>query len=101
MTEQLTELEQVKQAAISYLESTKPEHWQSYAKELSQGKAMLLDQVFHIGRWTFDFETGVLLGDADIAEDVRRYGMTLRHDEESGWLVEGDFWEREQWEFDD
>ena len=100
-TERLAELEQVRQAAIGFLKRTRPEQWRTHVEELSRGKAMLLDQVFHIGRWTFDFGTGVLLRDADIAEEVRRYGMTLRHDKESGWLVEDDFWEREQWEFDD
>jgi hypothetical protein len=98
MNDNVQALEQVRQATIAFLQDNQPVNWQMHVEELTRGKPMLTDGVYRIGRWTFDFATGTLLREADITPEVRRYGMSLVHDD-TGWRVRADFWEREQWDF--
>ena len=99
MSEQLDALEMVRHVAIGFLKENKPINWEGHIEELKRGALLAEDGSYRIGRWSFDFGSLVLLRDADIATEVRRYGMLFRN---SGgvYTVVDDFWERETFDFE-
>lgn len=101
MADRLEQLEQVKQAAIGFLEQEQPMNWAVHRDELQRGAVMFVAGAYRIGRWTFDFQTMNLLREADVAPEVRRYGMKLEPADDQGFRVTGDFWEQERWDFAD
>ncbi len=99
MTEKLKQLEFVRAEAIRFLAEEQTLNWHIHIKELKAGGAMFLDDTYRIGRWTFDFESLILLRDADIASEVRRYGLVFEKKGDSKFRIIRDLWERESYDF--
>lgn len=90
------ELEDIRRAAVAYLEAKKPLKWEIHASEIGLGGILLLGGEQRIGRWKIERQPDsvTLIREADIAPEVRRFGLTLSNT--SGrYQVTADFWERE------
>ena len=91
-----SDLEKIKQSAISYLKTKKPLNWETHLAELERGAVLDLGQEQRIGRWivTTEDNSVTLVRDADIAPEVRRFGLVfVKRDGE--YTVTSEFWERE------
>ena len=85
-------------SAIRFLEQEKPFKWEVHVVELKRAAIMMIDGLYRIGRWVFDFETLTLLRQADIVpgvSEIRNYGLVFQQDSISGYRVVQDFWERQ------
>jgi hypothetical protein len=91
-----TDLEKIKQAAISYLKDKKPLNWEIHLAEIERGAPLDLEHEQRIGRWivTVEPDSVTLVRDADVAPEVRRFGMVFVK-KNGDYVVTRDFWERE------
>ena len=94
-----SDLEEIKQAAIIYLKTNKPLKWEVHLAEIERGAVLDLSHEQRIGRWivTSERESVTLIRDADIAPEVRRFGMVFAR-KDGEYVVTSDFWERESFE---
>lgn len=90
------ELEEIKQAAIVYLETKKPLKWEIHLAEIKCGAIFDFEYEQRIGRWKIEQgnDSVTLIRDADIAPNVRRFGMILSK-KYGKYQVFSEFWEQE------
>ncbi len=90
------DLEKIKRSAISYLQTKKPMNWEIHLAEIERGAILDLDEEQRIGRWiiTAQDNTVQMVRDADVAPEVRRFGMVFAN-KDGEYVVTSDFWERE------
>ncbi len=81
---------------IVYLETKKPLKWEIHVAEIKRGEIFDSEHEQRIGRWKIEQENDsvILIRDADIAPDVRRFGMVLSN-KYGKYQVISEFWERE------
>lgn len=92
------ELAALQRVVLAHLQDKRPLNWEMHAAELQRGAPMTLGNEQRIGRWLVsvaDDHKVLVLRDADVAPDVRRYGLEMRRGD-GGFSVTADFWEREQ-----
>lgn len=89
-------LEKIKQSAISYLKTKKPLNWEIHLAEIERGAILDLGQEQRIGRWvvTTKDDSVLLVRDADITQEVRRFGLVFTKTGNE-YVVTNEFWERE------
>ena len=94
-----SDLEKIKQSAISYLKTKKPLNWEIHLAEIERGAILELEQEQRIGRWmvTTEVDSVTLVRDADIAPEVRRFGMVFVK-RDGTYTVASEFWERESFQ---
>lgn len=94
-----SDLEKIKQTAITYLKTKKPLKWEVHLAEIERGAVLDLGNEQRIGRWivTTERDSVTLIRDADVAPEVRRYGMVFAK-RDGEYVVTSDFWERESFE---
>lgn len=97
----LDELELIRIEAIRFLEQERPFKWAVHVDELKRDAIMLVDGLYRIGIWVFDFETLTLLREPDIAPEVVIYGLVFQRDPISGYRVVQDLWGHESYDFGD
>lgn len=90
------DLEKIKQTAIVYLETKKPLNWEIHLAELRRGAVFDFEHEQRIGRWMVESgaDSVTLIRDADVAPEVRRFGLVLVK-KADGYEVVSEFWERE------
>lgn len=90
------ELEEIKQAVIVYLEAKKPLKWEIHLAEIKRGAIFDFEHEQRIGRWKIEQgnDSVTLIRDADIAPNVRRFGMILSN-KYGKYQVISEFWEQE------
>lgn len=91
----INDLVKIKEVAIEYLTRKKPLNWKIHVEELQRGAVMKIEGTYRIGIWIYDRATMTLIRDAEMADEVRRYGMIFKRDDEHGFVVVKDFWESE------
>ena len=94
-----SDLEKIKQSAISYLKTKKSLNWEIHLAEIERGAVLDLGQEQRIGRWivTTEGDSVTLVRDADVAPEVRRFGLVfVKRDGE--YEVTSEFWERESFQ---
>ncbi len=102
--QQMNEVEEnlvkIREVAIAYLEQEKPLNWSTHGTELRRGAILNLEGTHRIGRWIFDSETLTLLREADLASEVRSYGLIFEQRDGGNFTVLRDFWESESFDID-
>ena len=93
-------LAKIKVSAITYLEKEKPLNWEVHVEELHRGAIMNLHGIDRIGRWVFNKEAMTLQREADLAPEVRSYGMIFKQNDNNTLQVIRDFWETESFDMD-
>ncbi len=93
------DLETIRSSAIAYFQSTKHEFRDTFIAELKRG-AIFLEETPSVGIWGVKHRAGklALVRQPPVSKEMIYFGVYLVK-KQGGWVVTGDFEEREQLDF--
>ena len=94
-------LEAIRTAAITYLETEKPEDWEIHKKEVAEAPFLELAGQYRLGIWIYDNARDELIRDSELQPLTIRFGMRFERVEGQTFRVIDHFWEKERFNFED